>query len=155
MDRTDQDIVRLLRGNGRLSHEEISREIHLSRPAVHDRVKRLEANGVIRGYRAEVDWEAVELPLTAFIWVRVTGICQPVGQQILALSTADALVESCHRVAGDWCLLLQTHSASTKALQALLDKIVSLPNVQNTMTTVALSTLTPDAQAEEACRREP
>jgi DNA-binding Lrp family transcriptional regulator len=52
MDAIDQAIVRLLERHGRLSQEQLARRVRLSRPAVHQRVKRLEAAGVLRGYRA-------------------------------------------------------------------------------------------------------
>lgn len=151
MDSTDREIVRLLMADGRLTHEEISRAVHLSRPAVHDRVKRLENAGVIRGYRAEVDWEALGLPVTAFVWLRVTGACQPVGQSVLALSGEQAMVESCHRVVGEWCMLAQIRSTSSHTLQDILDRIRELPQVMTTMTVVALSPILPDSPAGEPC----
>jgi Lrp/AsnC family leucine-responsive transcriptional regulator len=141
IDATDLQIIRLLQSNGRLSHEQIAREVHLSRPAVHERIKRLEHDGVIRGYDVEVDWDAIGLPLTAFIWVRTTLSCLPAGRSILALTSPSAVVEECHRVAGEWCLLVKTRCASSLALQDLLDDIAVIPGIQNTMTTVALSTL--------------
>ncbi|MFN3650572.1 MAG: Lrp/AsnC family transcriptional regulator [Armatimonadota bacterium] len=140
LDAIDIQIVRLLQENGRLTHEQLGREVHLSRPAVHERVRRLEQAGVLRGYRAVVDWEALGLPLTAFVWVRINSKCMAVGEGILALTSDTAVVEECHRVAGEWCLLVKTRSASSLALQELLDQILDLPGVQNTMTTVALST---------------
>lgn len=146
IDELDRKIVRMLQKDGRMSHEQISREIHLSRPAVHDRIRRLEAAGIIRGYSAEVDWDSLGLPVTAFILARVTGNCYPVAQRMLKLQSEQALVETCHRVAGDWCLLIQTRSASPVALQDLLDEIRSQPGIQATMTTIALSTVI----AEEA-----
>ncbi len=146
MDPIDRSIVRLLQKDGRLSHEQVSREVHLSRPAVHDRIRRLEAAGVIRGYRAEVDWEAMGLPLTAFILARVAGSCNPAAQAFYRLSHERALVEECHRVAGDWCMLVVTRSASPLALQDLLDELRAVPGVQSTMTTVALSTVLRDAE---------
>lgn len=141
MDTLDRQIVRMLLKDGRLSHEAIAREVGLSRPAVHDRIRRLESAGVVRGYRAEVDWEALGLPLTAFILARVAGNCYPTAQAIYRLSGERAVAEECHRVAGDWCLLIVTRSASPLALQDLLDEIRALPQVQNTMTTIALSTV--------------
>lgn len=147
MDKIDRTIVRLLQEDGRLTHEQISREVHLSRPAVHDRIKRLEQAGVIRGYRAEVDWDAVGLPLGAFVWIRVVGShCIPTGQRVLALSNEKAMIPECHRVAGEWCLLAEVRAASTLALQDLLDQINGLPSVQGTMTTVSLSIV---ARAED------
>lgn len=145
MDRTDRDIVRLLQTDGRMSHEQISKEIGLSRPAVHDRIRRLEAAGVIRGYTAQADWDALGLSLGAFIFVRVAGSCVPVTHQILALGGDDALVQECHRVAGDWCLLVHTRSASTAVLQQLLDELRTIPGVTGTMTTIALSSVQPES----------
>lgn len=149
MDATDIQIVRLLQRNGRLSHEQIAREVHLSRPAVHERVKRLEQDEVIRGYSVEIDWSAIGFPLTAFIWASVNLSCLPVAQSILALTTHNAVVEECHRVTGEWCLLIKTRSASSLALQDLLDEIRLIPGVQNTMTTIALS------EIDQTCTRTP
>lgn len=151
MDKTDREIVRLLQIDGRMSHEQISKEIHLSRPAVHDRIRRMEAAGVIRGYTVQVDWDALGLPLGAFIFVRVAGICMPVAEKIVRLGGEDAVVLECHRVAGDWCLLVSTRSASTTALQQLHDELRAIPSVQNTMTVVALSVV----QLETACAIAP
>lgn len=141
MDKIDLQIVRMLQKDGRMSHEQISREIHLSRPAVHDRIRRMEQAGVIWGYSARVDWAAIGLPLTALVWVRVTGRSIDAGQQILELSSDEVVVEECMRVAGEWCLMVQARTASAVALQDLLDQISNLPGVQNTMTTVALSSI--------------
>lgn len=142
MDSTDLQIVDLLRANGRLSREQIAREISLSRPAVHERIKRLEEHGVIRGYAADVDWNALGKPLTAFIFVRTAGAsCNDTGYAILEQSDSDALVQECHRVTGEWCMLLKVRVASPLALQALLDRIRLVPGVQGTMTSIALSAL--------------
>jgi Lrp/AsnC family transcriptional regulator, leucine-responsive regulatory protein len=142
MDDIDRSIVRLLERHGRLSQEQLARRIRLSRPAVHQRVKRLEAARVIRGYRAELDWAALGLPLTAFVWVRTGGPnCAPVGPAILAIGDDDAFVEECHRVTGDWCLLVKARAATPLALQDLIDRIRAVAGVTTTTTTLALSTL--------------
>jgi Lrp/AsnC family transcriptional regulator, leucine-responsive regulatory protein len=142
MDAIDQAIIRLLERHGRLSQEQLARRVRLSRPAVHQRVKRLEAAGVLKGYRAVLDWAAVGLPLTAFVWVRTGGAdCAGVGPALLALGTDHGFVEECHRVTGEWCLLLKARAASPLALQELIDRVRSVGGVQATMTTVALSSL--------------
>ena len=141
MDGIDQQIVDLLRANGRLSREQIAREVSLSRPAVHERVKRLEEGRVIRGYTAEVDWNALGKPLTAFINVRTAGASSETGCAILDLSGRDALVEECYRVTGEWCLLVKVRVATPLALQAILDRIRLVPGVQESMTSIALSAL--------------
>lgn len=55
MDTTDQQIINLLGQNGRFSQEQIAREVNLSKPAIHERLKRLEDKRVIRGYTALID----------------------------------------------------------------------------------------------------
>ncbi len=151
MDTTDIEIVRILQKNGRISHEQIARDVHLSRPAVHDRIRRLEEAGILQGYTARIDWDAVGLPLTAFIWVRTSLSCLSAGRTILGFSSPTVLVEECHRVAGEWCLLVKTRSASSLALQDLLDRISALPEVQNIMTTVALCAVHSVESEAESC----
>lgn len=141
MDATDRQIIDLLRQNGRLSQEQIAREVRLSRPAVHERLKRLEENRVIRGYTALIDWNAVELPLTAFVWIGLDLTpCIKVFAEIKSLSNDKTLVEECHRVTGEWCLLLKVRAASTTSLQDFLDQLRTVSGVKGTMTNIALST---------------
>ena len=151
MDTTDTHILRLLQRDGRLSHEEIARKVHLSRPAVHERIRRMEQDGVIRGYSVHVDWAAVGMPLTAFIWLRTVMPCNPIGQQVLGLTDDTALVEECYRVAGEWCMLVKVRTTSSQALQDLLDRVATVPGVQNTMTVIALSQVEPPLRSS---RRE-
>jgi Lrp/AsnC family transcriptional regulator, leucine-responsive regulatory protein len=78
-------------------------------------------------------------PLTAFVWVRTGGAdCTAVGPAIMGLGD-DAFVEECHRVTGEWCLLVKARAASPLALQDLIDRVRSVAGVQATMTTLALS----------------
>lgn len=149
MDAIDREIVRLLHENGRLNQERLARRVNLSRPAVHERVKRLEERGVIRGYRAVVDWAAMGLPVTAFVWVRTVGAaCGTTGTTLAALGREDAAVAECHRVTGEWCLLLKVRAASPLALQDLIDAMRAVPAVAATMTTLALSTVGDEFRAE-------
>src|ERR671920_2193826 len=69
VEETDREIVRLLARDGRMSYTDLARATGLSTSAVHQRVRRLEQRGVIRGYTAVVAADAVGLPLTAFISV--------------------------------------------------------------------------------------
>jgi Lrp/AsnC family leucine-responsive transcriptional regulator len=148
VDDIDREIVHLLHRDGRMSGEWVARAVSLSRPAVHERVKRLEERGVIRGYRALVDWEALGQPLTAFIWVRTVGACGSSAEEIMHLGREGSTVEECHRVTGEWCLLLKVRAASPVALQDFLEGIRDLPEVEGTMTTLALSTLYEDRPVE-------
>jgi len=155
LDATDREIVLLLQHNGRLSHEHIAQQVNLSRPAVHERIKRLEERGILRGYQAIVDWSALGLPITAFIWVRVSTDkipCNDSGQEIMHLHCQNALLVECHRVTGRWCMLFKALVASPLALQHLIDRIRTLPQVQETMTTMVLSTLMEQGQQQTECQ---
>lgn len=142
MDAIDRKIINLLRQNGRFSKEQIAREVNLSRPSIHERIKRLEDNQVIRGYTALIDCNAIELPLTAFIWVGIDLTpCTKVFTEIKSLNDEKSMVEECHRVTGEWCLLLKVRAASTTSLQDFLDRLRTVSSVKSTMTNIALSTL--------------
>ena len=98
MDSIDLRLIDLLRENARSSYAELARKVGLSAPAVHERVGKLEAAGTIRGYRAEVDHEALGLGVTALI-----GIIEDSGadtDDVLAAVRAMPEVESCYFMAG-------------------------------------------------------
>jgi len=144
LDAIDREIVALLQSNGRLSQEQIAQKVNLSRPAVHERIKRLEEQDILRGYQAIVDWSALGLPIAAFIFVRVSTVnapCNDTGALIIQLHCPDALITECHRITGEWCMLVKARAASPLALQNVLDAIRMVPGVQDTMTTMILSTL--------------
>ncbi|MBX2862042.1 MAG: Lrp/AsnC family transcriptional regulator [Leptolyngbyaceae cyanobacterium MAG.088] len=142
MDATDRQIISLLRQNSRLSQEQIARAVNLSRPAIHERLKRLETKQVIRGYTTLINWRAIDLALTAFIWIGIDLTpCTKVFAEIKALSNDEILVEECHRVTGEWCLLLKIRTSSTESLQDFLDRLRAISGVKSTMTNIALSTL--------------
>lgn len=145
MDEVDRRIVSLVSAYGRITHEEIARRVHVSRPAVHERVKRLERDGVIRGYRAVVDWSAVGLGLCGFVSVQADhDRLAKIMDRLPAVSTREAFVEECHRVTGQWCALLKVRAASTQALQRLLDDVMATDGVRELVTTIVLSSVEPD-----------
>jgi Lrp/AsnC family leucine-responsive transcriptional regulator len=137
MEEIDRRIVRLLLADGRMSYTDLGRATGLSTSAAHQRVRRLEQRGVIKGYRAVVDPEAVGLPLTAFISVKPFDPAAPddVPDRLKALSE----IESCHSVAGDENYILKVHVATPSALEGLLARVRSAANV-STRTTIVLST---------------
>src|SRR5690554_6854397 len=68
-DATDRRILSILRGDGRASHAFVAKQVGLSAPAVGERIRKLEQAGVIRGYRAVLDHHALDLDVSAFVWV--------------------------------------------------------------------------------------
>lgn len=137
MEEIDRRIVTLLARDGRMSFTDLARETGLSVSAVHQRVRRLEKRGVIRGYAAIVDHDAIGLPLTAFVSIKPIDPAAPDdAPDRLAHLTA---IEACHSVAGDESYILKVRVASPVALEELLQQIRAAANV-STRTTVVLST---------------
>lgn len=133
----DRQILRLLAGNGRMSYTDLGKETGLSTSAVHQRVRRLEQRGVIRGYAAIIDYEAIELPLTAFISIKPIDPSQPDDSPDLLADVPE--IEACHSVAGDENYILKVRCASPTALEELLARIRAKANV-STRTVIVLST---------------
>ena len=133
----DRRIVSLLSRNGRMSFTELARQAGLSVSAVHQRVRRLETEGVITGYVALCDPEVIGLPLTAFVSIKPFDPAAPddVPQRLSALSA----IEACHSVAGEENYILKVRVSSPAALEDLLQQIRSIASV-STRTTIVLST---------------
>lgn len=129
--------MQLLCSDGRMSYTDLARETGLSTSAVHQRVRRLEQRGVIKGYAAVVDPYAVDLPLTAFISIKPIDVSMPddAPDKLAHL----AAIEACHSVAGEESYILKVRVASPSDLEELLGRIRSAANV-STRTTVVLST---------------
>jgi Lrp/AsnC family transcriptional regulator, leucine-responsive regulatory protein len=133
----DRQIVALLAEDGRMSFTDLGRATGLSTSAVHQRVRRLEQRGVLRGYRAVVDAEATGLPLTAFVSIKAVD---PVAEDDAPARLAPiGAIESCYSVAGEEAYILKVRVASPQALEALLTEIRAVAGV-STRTTVVLST---------------
>ncbi|WP_415140037.1 Lrp/AsnC family transcriptional regulator [Nocardioides sp.] len=137
MEGTDRKIVSLLAADGRMSYTDLGKATGLSTSAVHQRVKRLEQRGLIKGYGATVNHAAMGLPLTAFVAIRPIDPSQPddCPERVKGLPE----IESCWSVAGDESYLLKVRTATPEALEELLGRIRNVANV-STRTTIALST---------------
>jgi Lrp/AsnC family transcriptional regulator, leucine-responsive regulatory protein len=133
----DRKILSLLARSGRMSFTELARQAGLSVSAVHQRVRRLEQDGVIKGYAAIFNPEDVGLPLTAFVSVKPFDAAAPddLPQRLEHLTA----IEACHSVAGDENYILKVRVAAPAALEDLLYQIRTLGGV-STRTTVVLST---------------
>jgi Lrp/AsnC family leucine-responsive transcriptional regulator len=133
----DRRILTLLAADGRMSFTDLGKATGLSTSAVHQRVKRLENRGVITGYTAQIDYDELDLPLTAFISIRPIDPSQPDDSPERLAGIAE--IESCWSVAGDESYILKTRVATPVDLEDLLARIRSAANV-STRTTIVLST---------------
>ena len=137
LDAVDRRLVRELTADGRASYTDLAVRVGLSVSAAHQRVRRLEQRGVIRGYGARIDPDLLGLPLTAFVSVKPIDSAQvdDVPDRLAGLTA----IEACHSVAGDESYILKVRVATPGALEDLLARIRSAAGV-GTRTTVVLST---------------
>lgn len=137
MEEIDRQILVLLAADGRMSFTDLAKETGLSVSAVHQRVRRLQKRGVIRGFSAQLDPEEIGLSMTAFISIKPIDPAGPddAPERLAHLSA----IEACHSVAGEENYILKVRVASPSALEELLQQIRTAANV-STRTTVVLST---------------
>lgn len=137
MEDLDRRIVDLLRADGRMSYTDLGKAMGLSTSAVHQRVRRLEERGVIKGYAAVVDPTAMDLPLTAFISITPWDPADPddIPDRLKGVSE----IEACYSVAGVENYILKARVRTPGDLEDLLARVRSTANV-STRTTVVLST---------------
>lgn len=136
LDERDRRILACLARDARLTYSEIAAEVGFSPSAVHDRVRKMERSGVILGYRARLDLEAVGFPITAIVSLTLTPNSPG---DIPAKIAAFPLVASCYSVAGDNSYALLVRAPSTAALEELIDGLRAKLEV-TTRTTIVLST---------------
>jgi Lrp/AsnC family leucine-responsive transcriptional regulator len=138
IDAVDRQLIELLSANGRASYAELARAVGLSSPAVHDRVGKLEAAGVITGYHAVVDPRSVGLDVTALVGVIESDSVDDAGVEE-ALRTLPE-IQDCWRVAGTEDYVIKVRVADMAALEATINAVNRIRGVARTRTTVVLST---------------
>jgi Lrp/AsnC family leucine-responsive transcriptional regulator len=138
VDAIDRRLVELLRMNARLSYAELARQVGLSAPAVHERVGKLETSGVLRGYHADVDPEAVGLGVTALIGI-VQDSQGDIEDLIQTLSDMTE-IESCYFMAGEESFLIKARVGTITELEHLIVRLNRTAGVSRTRTAIALST---------------
>ncbi|MEP7034538.1 MAG: Lrp/AsnC family transcriptional regulator [Dermatophilaceae bacterium] len=137
MEELDRRIIGLLSQDGRMSFTDLGKVTGLSTSAVHQRVRKLEDKGVIQGYRAVIDHDAMGMPLLAFISVTPLDPSAPDDVPDRLRDIAD--IEACHSVAGEESYILKARVSTPGDLEDLLARVRSGANV-STRTTVVLST---------------
>ena len=120
MDNVDWQIIDELQGDARLSYSELSRRVHLSTPAVSERVRRLERSGLIRGYRADINPVAAGWAVHAYVRLSCYGpTCILRDPSVVEWPEILEL----HRVTGDDCSLIRVVAQSMQDLEQLIDRL--------------------------------
>ena len=138
MDKIDEEIIRLLKKDGRMSLAEISREVGLSSPTIKDRIGKLEEDGVILGYRPLLEYSKLGLGMTAFIGLTLDfhTCCQ--GDVDEALKAMGEVVEA-HYTDGEWDMLIRVQARDPAGLMAFLQKLNAVPGITNSRTIISLA----------------
>jgi Lrp/AsnC family leucine-responsive transcriptional regulator len=145
LDEIDWQIVGMLQADGRASNAEIGRQVGMVPSGIFERVRKLEARGVIAGYEARLNARALGLGVLAFVFVRAderVGACET-GTLLAAIPN----VQEVHHIAGEDCYLVKVRAADTEALGRLLrEQFGTIEAVRSTRTTIVLSTVKESAQ---------
>lgn len=152
IDEIDRSILCLLQENARISNAEIARRVDMAASAIFERIRKLEESGIIEGYTARLDPDAVDFGLVSFIristadGVRLTDI----APHLKAIPE----VREVHRVVGEDCFFVKVRVRDTDALAHLLDAVISpLEAVASTRTTIVLNTVKEDLSLPLDSRR--
>jgi Lrp/AsnC family transcriptional regulator, leucine-responsive regulatory protein len=137
LDELDLRILDALQRNARSTFTELGQVVGLKPPAVHDRVKRLEQRGYIRGYSAQLDAERLGLHLVAFVSCYTSPDCA-YDDFTRRLSEMPEICEV-HSVAGEETFLCKVVTRSTQHLDELLARLKGTPGMARTKTTIVLS----------------
>jgi len=137
LDDTNRRLLRELHANPRITMSALGRIVGMSAPAVTERVQRMERDGVITGYRVEVDPAALGLPVSAFTRVR------PAPRElskVAELAASLPQVSECHRITGEDCFLIRVHAPTIQELEETLDQFLLYGQ---TVTSMVVSTPVP------------
>lgn len=137
LDRIDRKILGALAEDALRSYADLSKIVGLSAPAVHDRVKRLRRDGVIRDTVARLDGCKLGRTLLTFLVVDTSSY--KATRELLMFSDRPE-VEELHTVAGDGCVLVKVRAIDTESLEEFLMEIQSLEGVRSVRSYITLST---------------
>ena len=139
LDELDLRIVALLLKDGRTPTAQIAEQIGLSRPAVADRLDKLERQGVMRGTTAVIDPVAIGKNITAFVAARGATLSPTAWKKFREVMDRDEVLEV-HTVAGDDCYLMKVRATSIGALNTLVQQLSAAPLSLSTRTTIVMKT---------------
>ncbi len=149
LDRFDRAILTTLAEEGRISIADLSRRIGLSKSPTQARLRRLESDGAIRGYRAILDPIRLGLDHVAFVEVKMTSTSEAALAKFNQAAAAVPEIEQVHLIAGNFDYLLKVRTADMRAYRRVLaEKISTLPGMSATSTYVAMEAVKEDGLAD-------
>ncbi|HEY1723171.1 MAG TPA: Lrp/AsnC ligand binding domain-containing protein [Magnetospirillaceae bacterium] len=139
LDQIDRNIIKALEADGRLSMAELSAAVGLSKTPVQARVKRLEAEGYIKGYRAAIDWARLGEAHLAFVQVTLSDTRSKALLEFNKAAKTIPSIEECHMIAGNFDYLLKVRTKDIATYRRVLGEAISaMPHVAHTSTFVVM-----------------
>lgn len=137
-DNLDQAILEELQRNGRSSVADLARLIHLSQPAVHNRIKRLEREGIIRQYVALLDREQLGYDLLCFVQIRINPHSQEIIEQIRETICQSVIVLECYSISGQADMILKIVVENHQALNRFVGEFTQLEGIERIETAIVM-----------------
>lgn len=144
LDRYDRILLEVLQRNGRASNVELSEAAHLSPPQCYRRVRRLENEGYIRGYAAQVDAASLGLSVIAFVNLNLHRDQFSQVRKVEQTIRQFPEILECYAISGDFDYLLKVAATDLKSLSGFLsDRLMQVPGVAGVRSTVCLEEIKP------------
>jgi len=134
LDRKDFALIEALQQNASQRLEDLAKLVNLAPSSVHDRMRRLQREGVIQQWTVKVDSTKLGLGVLAYIGVTGSKTCTSLAKDLMIIP----YIEECHSVAGELCILLKVRVPDTAALLELIDRLREIDGVERTETTIVL-----------------
>ncbi|HET6266627.1 MAG TPA: Lrp/AsnC family transcriptional regulator [Acidobacteriota bacterium] len=140
LDESDLKILQHLQKDARSSISVLAHLVGLSRPAVAERIEKLERAGIIKGYTAVIKGDGVENPIVAFIAARHRGLLTGKAEQAVYELSRKKEVLEVHGVAGEDCLYIKVRVKDMQDMNRLVRELQQPPLLMETRTTIAMNT---------------
>jgi len=136
-DPAERELLRALQSDSKRSLRELSKELGLPISTVHEKIKRLERDGIIKGRHMVLDAKKLGFPVTGFILVSFSAPQKKAAEKIAGLPN----VQEAHLISGDWSLIVKVKSQSVEELGKLAERISAIPGVAKAATSVVFETV--------------
>jgi Lrp/AsnC family transcriptional regulator, leucine-responsive regulatory protein len=136
LDKKDFALLDALQLNASQRLEDLARLVKLAPSSVHDRLRRLERDGIVKKWTVDLDAAALGLGVLAFVGIRASRPCSELLEPLRKIVS----IEECHSVAGELSLMLKVRVADTAALLDLSEQLRQVPGIEQTETTIVLKT---------------
>lgn len=140
-DITSLKIIEKLLVDGRATHQSIADEYNFSRPAIHQRVNKLEEDEVISGYSANIDFDKLGLAIDAFVIINAHTLdYNKFIKEVMELSDTGIFIHEVFRITGGKCVMIRVKTSSTEKLRQLHDGLLKIDGMIDTNTMLVLQT---------------